>query len=496
MDKLKSFFSGASGDSFFLMFVRMVTLVFGLLMTRMLSGHFSLQDYGTYSQVMLITTTVSSLTIMGMMDGINFFFCKEKEKIKRDQYISTIFFLQYVIAAIAAIIVLACAIPISKYFDNANLKSLIIFAACLPVLQNMTSLLQIMFVAIGKAKVIAIRNLIVSVVKLGAVLGACYIFNSLVALLLCQLLMEFLQVVYFRVSLHKKKYEIKIFKFNKSLIKEILNYCIPMGLFSILKSLNREADKFVISFFTNTETLAVYTNASKILPFDVVMTALCTVLLPYITKYISSGQYDKVQALYKVFLEVSYVSTAILAIGAICVAPELMRFLYTEKYSRYDYGISVFIIYTIVDILSVLNITLILSAAGKAKMIMFTSVGTFFANIILNIVCYFGWQEIGPAIATLFVSFVQGIILLSLSAKELKFHIVDFFNIKYMLLFLGETVCFFTLAFLLRRYALNKNLHYLVVLFLCFFAFAIPMFVLNCRRLLKNLTEINTHKLR
>ena len=204
MDKLKSFFSGASGDSFFLMFVRMVTLVFGLLMTRMLSGHFSLQDYGTYSQVMLITTTVSSLTIMGMMDGINFFFCKEKEKIKRDQYISTIFFLQYVIAAIAAIIVLACAIPISKYFDNANLKSLIIFAACLPVLQNMTSLLQIMFVAIGKAKVIVIRNLIVSVVKLGAVLGACYIFNSLVALLLCQLLMEFLQVVYFRVSLHKK----------------------------------------------------------------------------------------------------------------------------------------------------------------------------------------------------------------------------------------------------------------------------------------------------
>ena len=72
-----------------------------------------------------------------------------------------------------------------------------------------------------------------------------------------------------------------------SLVKEILIYCIPMAMFSVMKSLNRDSDKYVISFFTDTETLAVYTNASKILPFDIIMTSFVTVLMPYITRFVT-----------------------------------------------------------------------------------------------------------------------------------------------------------------------------------------------------------------
>ena len=473
----------------------MITLVFSLLMTRMLSGHFSLQDYGTYSQVMLITTTVSSLTTLGMMDGINFFFCREIDTKKKEKYVSTIFFLQYVVGVVAAIIVLICTIPISRYFNNANLKSLIVFAAVLPVLLNSTSLLQIMFVSIGKAKVIAVRNLIVSVVKLLAIICACYIFDSITSLLLCQTLMELVQVVYFVVSLHKKNYKIKIFKFEKSLIKEILVYCVPMAMFSIIKSLNRDADKFIISFFTDTETLAVYTNASKLLPFDVVMTSFCTVLLPYITKYISAKQYEQARILYKSFLEVSYISTTILAVGAVCVAPELMRFLYTEKYSTYNFGVYVFIIYILVDVFSVLNITLILSAAGKTKTIMFASIGTFIANIVMNIILFLGLREVGPALATLIVTLIQGGVLLTLSAKELQSRVIHFFDIKYLLLFLVEIVCFAILASILRNFMVGKNIHYLIVLASVSCIFIIPMCLLNFRKVLKTLKAINQHKL-
>ena len=96
---MKSIFSGASGDSFFLIFVRVITLVLGILITRVLSGHFSLQEYGTYSQVMLLITTISSMITFGLMDGINYYFCREVEKERRDSYVSTIFGLQYIIGA-------------------------------------------------------------------------------------------------------------------------------------------------------------------------------------------------------------------------------------------------------------------------------------------------------------------------------------------------------------------------------------------------------------
>ena len=493
-NSLKSLVSGASGDSFFLIFVRMVTLICSLLITRVLSGHFSLEEYGTYSQVMLLVTFISSVTIFGMMDGVNFFFCREKDEERRSSYISTIFFLQYLLSTIVALAVLACTVPIAKYFDNEKLKSLLIFAAVLPVLQNTISLLQIMFIAIGKAKMIAIRNLLVSAAKLLAIALACFVFDDIVILLLCQVAVDAMQTLCFFAILRNKGHKINVFHFDKKLVKEILQYCIPMAMFAVIKSLNRDADKFVISYFTNTETLAIYTNASKLLPFDIIMTSFCTVLLPYITRYIADKKYENAQCLYKSFLELSCISTVILAVGAICVAPELIRFLYTQKYAEYAFAIIVFIIYTIVDVLSVLNITMILSAAGKTKTILFASLGTFFANILLNIVLFSVMGEAGPALATLLVTLAQGVIFLSLSANEIKTKTWDLFDIKYIVFFVLQTVACLCLAVVLRSFLLSKDVHYLVVMFVSYGAFVLVLFLCNGKRFFRCLQAINKSK--
>ena len=443
---------------------------------------------------MLLITTISSMTTLGMMDGINFFFCREGVAEKRDSYISTIFGLQYIVGAFVSAMVLLCTVPIAKYFGNDSVKPLIIFAAVLPVIQNTIQLLQVLFVAIGKAKQIAVRNFIVSVLKLVAVTLSCYVFNNIAVVFLCQLITDGLQVAYFMIVLNKNNCKINLFKFNKTLIREILTYCVPMAMFAVIKSLNRDANKFVISYFTDTETLAVYTNASKLLPFDIIMASFVTVLMPYITRYISNKKYEQCHTLYKSFLELSYISTTILAMGAICVAPELMRFLYTEKYTAQSFGIVVFIIYIIVDIMSVLNITLILSAAGKTKTIMLASVGTFVVNMILNILLFFAMREVGPALSTLIVTVGQGIILLSLGAKELKTNIIRMFDIKYLLNFIVQLIICSTLAIILRNLMVFNNVHYIIVLFVGYAFFVGILLLLNIKRLFKNFKVINNCK--
>lgn len=495
LNKVKNFFTGASVDSLFLIMVRVVTLVLGMLMTRLLSGHFSLHEYGTYSQVLLLTSTVSSLTILGMMDGINFFFSRERNTEKRNAYVSTIFFLQYIASAIASAIVLSCAIPISNYFENIDLKKLIVFAAILPILQNAISLLQIMFVAIGKAKIIAFRNLAVSIAKLIAITLACYVFNSIIVLLVAQVLLDLAQAVYFAVSLQRNNCKISVFSCDKKLIKEILVYCVPMAMFSMIKSLNRDVDKFVISFFTNTETLAVYTNASKLLPFDIVMTSFCTVLLPYITCYFSENRRDYAKKLYRSFLELSYTVTTILAGGAICIAPELMRFLYTETYTSYEYGIAVFVIYITVDIFSVMNMTMVLSAAGKTKTIMLASIGIFFVNVALDIGLYFVLQEVGPAFATLVVTMIQGLILFSLTAKELGTNLLGILDCRNLCIFIAELVLVFFVSLTIRYFMLKMGFQYVLILFVVYVFFCGTMFLLNYKKIFENLKKINQSKL-
>lgn len=461
-------------------------------MTRLLSKHFSVFDYGTYSQILLLTTTISSLTILGMMDGINFFFCKEKNEIKRNTYVSTIFALQCIISAIVSICILVCTVPISKYFDNSSLKSLMIYAALLPILQNMISLLQIMFLAIGKAKQIAIRNLIVSLLKFLTIFIACYVFDNIAVMLFAQVITDFLQVVYFITVLRKNNCYINIFKYDLKIVKEILKYCIPMAMFTVIKSLNRDCNKYIISAFTDTETLAIYTNASKLLPFDIIMTSFCTVLLPYITRYISQKNYNITQKLYRAFLEVSYISTTILAAGAICVAPELMKFLYTEKYLS---GIYIFIIYILVDIFSVLNITLILSAAGKTKKIMFVSLGVFGLNIALNFAFFFMFGIIGPALATLIVTIVQGVIILSLASKIIGVTKFKMFDFKYLIVFLIELGVFGILMYALRNVLVKYNVPYMVVLISVYGLFCLILGLLNYKRIFKNLHTINECKM-
>ena len=69
---------GASLDGIILAAVKIVTMGLGLITTRLLSQYLSIFDYGTYSLIQLVVSSTVSITILGMMDGINYFFCSEK----------------------------------------------------------------------------------------------------------------------------------------------------------------------------------------------------------------------------------------------------------------------------------------------------------------------------------------------------------------------------------------------------------------------------------
>ncbi|MCC8065317.1 MAG: hypothetical protein LIO70_09570, partial [Clostridiales bacterium] len=57
---------GLSGDALLLTFIRLVTMTLSFAVTRLLSQQLTVYDYGTYSEILLIVSTVSSLTILGM----------------------------------------------------------------------------------------------------------------------------------------------------------------------------------------------------------------------------------------------------------------------------------------------------------------------------------------------------------------------------------------------------------------------------------------------
>ena len=113
--------NGAATNSILLTFVQGITTVLGFIITKLLSVHFSLQDYGTYSQALLVTTTVTSISILGLTNATNFFYNRTKDEKAQRIYVATIFTIQYIVGLACAILVFALRVPISRYFGNETL---------------------------------------------------------------------------------------------------------------------------------------------------------------------------------------------------------------------------------------------------------------------------------------------------------------------------------------------------------------------------------------
>lgn len=480
--------TGASGDAVVLTGIKLVTIVLGFLITRLLSQYLSVYDYGTYSQILLLVSTISSLTVLGMMDGVNFFYCSERDAEKRESYVATIFALQCMIGAIMGALILLCTGPLCAYFENPDIRKLIVFAALLPTLQNLLGMLQILLVSVGKAKLLAIRNLIVSVLRLAAVIVVVFVAQNVAVILGTTLVLDVIQIALFGVFLRKNQCNIQIRQVNLRLAKMIFSYCLPMAIFTVVNTLNRDLDKYLIAMWTDTETLALYTNASKQLPFDILSASFCTVMLPKITRLISHERYPEATKLYRSFLEIAYVPTWAMCCVALVASPQLMMLLYSNKYTA---GLNIFCVYICVDMLRFASITLILSAAGKTKKLMLLGLGTLGMNTVLNFVLFRVAGIIGPAIATFVTSLIMGVLLLGFSAKELKARITDFFDGKYLLLFLVENALLSCLLIPLRRYLERADLHYLWILLVVGSIYGITMLLLNGKRILRNMKTLN-----
>ncbi|MBE6985142.1 MAG: polysaccharide biosynthesis protein [Ruminococcaceae bacterium] len=479
---------GTSGDALLLTFIKLVTMTLSFVVTRLLSQYLTKYDYGTYSTILLIFTTVYCITILGMSDGVNYFYCSEPDEKKRESYIASLFAMQLGISIIAGTIVMALTSPLCAYFDNPGLRRLMIFAAALPLFQNLISMTQVLIVSIGKAKMIAIRNLIVSLVRLAATIVVISVLNDVAVILTATLLLDALQLLVFVFTLRKNNCPIRFKCIDIRLFKTILSYCVPMGIYSLLYTLNRDCDKYLIGLLTDTETLAMYTNASKVLPFDVIASSFFTVLLPPITRCIAAGEKNTAAQLYKQFMEITYVSTTILCCAVLAAAPQVMQLLYSAKYLD---GVVIFCIYILVDLLRFANVPLILSAAGKTKTLMLMSLCSLVGNAVANVVLYYIMGITGPAVATLLTSLATALFLLYSSSKALDCRLADFFDTKYLVRFMAFNAVLTVPFYFAQKWLASQGWNYLAVIIPIFGGYALLMGLLHLKRFMRALKQVN-----
>lgn len=264
-----------------------------------------------------------------------------------------------------------------------------------------------------------------------------------------------------------------------------------MAGYILLNSLMRDLDKLTISWFMSTEEVAIYTNMSKVLPFDLFSTSMYTVLLPFVTLAITGNHREEAQYIYRQYLNISLITMTIFIVGAMIFSEELVLTLYGDQYLS---GLKIFIIYLAVDLIRFANVSLVLSAAGRTKTLLLYSIFSLAANFILNIALYYALGIVGPAAATVIVMLIGNAILMHQSSKVIGKSMFTLFDFKRLLPIVMELIVFGLLFGGLNVFLESRNFYYLLRLVIGYGGFLIVMGLLNLKNILYYLKNINQIK--
>ena len=128
---------GATWDSIFLIVVRLATILTTIIQTKILSIGLSLHEYGSYSQALLVVSVTTSCIMLGLGDGLNYFYNSNLNALggdgKRTAYVNTIFFLETVLGIGGALVICFGRNLLANDFGNPDVSILLCIVAVKPV---------------------------------------------------------------------------------------------------------------------------------------------------------------------------------------------------------------------------------------------------------------------------------------------------------------------------------------------------------------------------
>ncbi|AIQ54433.1 oligosaccharide flippase family protein [Paenibacillus sp. FSL R7-0331] len=395
---------------------QIVTLSVSMITAMILSRYLSLQDYGTYSQMILIITLVSTLFGIGLPSSINYFAARTENNKEKQEFFSNYYTLSTLLGILAGIFVLLCAPFIVKYFNNTFLLKFVYILVVLPWAKIIDSSISNFLIIYNKTNKLLIYQFFHSILLMATILVAMLYDLGFQLYMSLYLLVEvaFLAIIYIIVFKTSEKIYIRM---NLKLIKEILVFSIPIGLATAVGTISIQIDKMIVGRVYSVEQLAVFSISSKELPITFIAGSITAVLLPHIVKKIEQKKMNEAVGIWKEASILSYIIICFFVAFIFVFSSEIITLLYSEKYLE---GISIFRIFTLVLLIRFTYFAMILNATGYTKFIFYSSLLSLVINLLMNLVLYRIFGFIGPALATLFSMGIIALVQLIVTAKVIK----------------------------------------------------------------------------
>ena len=441
--------SSVGGDAIYLTVSRIVVSLIGLATSMLLARFRTLEEYGTYSQIIMVTDLVSTILILGLPNSVNYFLAKAETEEEKQRFMSIYVSLSTILTMVIAVCLLGAVPMIIRYFDNPAIMSFAYVFAIYPWSSLIINSLGSTCVVYGKANQLIFFNIAQATSTLFILLITKAVGMSFHQYMLFYMGATLVFALAALGWINKMVGTIRPLLSSK-IIREVLTFSIPMGLASVVGTLNAELDKLVIGRFFTTEEYAIFANAAKELPVTMLATSLTAVLLPRMVLFLKEEQQEEAIAIWKHAANISFCFMFLVAGEFFVFAPDIMSIFYSQKYVTVG-GVMVFRIYAVILIFRSIYWGVVLNATGKTKFIFASSILTLVFNLAFNVVFCMKLGFIGPAVATLIVTCIMNFTQLAFTAKIVRIPIVRLQPWKNLLVMASETimlgVCFWVIRY-------------------------------------------------
>ena len=157
-------------DAVVLTVAQTITTLIGLVSSMLLSRFRTLEEYGTYSQILLVITPTVTLFMLGLPNSTNFFLGRSESHEERRRFLSVYYTLNTCLCFLIGFVLSAAAPLIAKYFKNEHILDFIYILAVLPWTKVIISSISNVLVIYGKTNKLTLFNAVNAMVAVIAIL--------------------------------------------------------------------------------------------------------------------------------------------------------------------------------------------------------------------------------------------------------------------------------------------------------------------------------------
>lgn len=384
--------------AFVLVASKIITLLLSMLTAIVLARTLTLTEYGTYSELLTVSSIGVSIFSLGLPNALNYFLPKADSKDEKNRFIAFYFAIVTFLSLVLMGVMAFANRAISDYYDNKQLITYSYFLIIIPWTKLLISSRSNLLIAEGKV----LREIIYCLANgftlaLTGLLTLTDYANFQIYIILYVIVeCVFAALVYLEAFIaSNKKITVSI---NRTKISELIKYTVPLGLSTAISTISLDLDKLIIGNLMDEASVAIYANAGKELPFSLISTAFTAVFLPQMVALVKKNKISSAINRWKDIMVINYILLSFCVSASIVFAPQIISLLYSPAYLE---GLTIFRIYSLTLILRITYWAMILNAFGKMREILLNSVICLLINAVSSVLLYKAIGFAGPALATL-----------------------------------------------------------------------------------------------